>query len=292
MMQTTNIDKWHVLVVDDDELIHNMTKINLCDLDHDGKGLSLLHAYSAAEAQRVLSNHMDISIILLDVMMENDDAGLSFVKFVRNEINNDDVRILLHTGQPGIAPKKEMSDQYDIDGYLDKNISDNDDCYVAVKLALRSYQERIKFKKEAENDDVFLLEKIAETYTRLLSTSLAAISDYEITTQYVNTMVHLSQKILAGYALSDMKQGVAQGTTKAARLAYQDYSALIQIHDIKVILMHTTRHEYQHEYMAIAKTLLQTARNFSAIQILPNATKKKLMSSIEDCLMSGIADDK
>jgi len=292
MMQTTDMDKWNVLVVDDNELIHHMTKINLCDLDLDGKGLSLLHAYSAAEAQQVLSNHVDVSIILLDVMMESDDAGLSFVKFVRNEINNADVRILLHTGQPGIAPKKQMSDQYDIDGYLDKNVSDNDDCYVAVKLALRSYQERIKLKKEAENDDVFLLEKIAAIYTQLLSASYAVISDYEITMQYVNTMVHLSHKILAGYALSDMKQGVVQGTTKTNRLSYRDYSALIQIHDIKVILAHTMLHEYQNEYLAISKTLLQAAQHFASIQILPHAVRKKLIDGIECCFMSDINDEK
>lgn len=280
MMQATDTDKWNILVVDDDELIHDMTKINLSELNHDGKGLSLLHAYSAAEAQRILKDHTDISIIILDVMMENDDAGLGFVKFVRDEIKNDDVGILLHTGQPGIAPKKAVSDQYDIDGYLDKNVADNDDCYVAVRLALRSYQERIRLKKEAENDDVLLLEKIAEAYVALLSTSFVALSDYEVTMQHVNTMVHLSQKILAGYALSDMKKGVAQGTTKAARLAYRDYSALIQIHDIKVILTHTTQHEYQDEYMAIAQSLLQAARNFSEIAILSKAAREKLMNSV------------
>ena len=290
-MQATDTDKWNVLVVDDDELIHKMTKISLCDLGHDGKGLAFLHAYSATEARKILRDHVDISIIILDVMMENDDAGLSFVKFVRDEIKNNDVGILLHTGQPGIAPKKEVSDQYDIDGYLDKNVADNDDCYVAVKLALRSYQERVKLKKEAENDDVFLLEKIAETYVTLLSTP-TTISDYEITMQHINMMVHLSQKILAGYALSDMKKGIAQGTTKSARLAYRDYSALIQIHDIKVILTHTSRYEYQNEYMAIAINLLQAARNFSEIPILPKVARQNLMSSIEHYVMTDVGDDR
>ncbi len=288
MMHVADPDKWHVLVVDDDELVHDMTKINLSDLSHDGKGLSLLHAYSAAEAQKILSRHADISIIILDVMMEKDDAGLSLVKFVRDEIKNDDVGILLHTGQPGIAPKKMVSDQYDIDGYLDKNVADNDDCYVAVRLALRSYQERIKLKKEAENDDGFLLEKIAESYVTLLADVFSDSGDYETTLQHVNTMVHLSQKILAGYALSDMRNGVAQGTSKAARLAYRDYSALIQIHDIKVILTHTPLDEYQNEYTAIAQTLLQAARNFSEIKILPNDAKQKILASIAPYAMMNV----
>ena len=182
-----------------------------------------------------------------------------------------------------------MSDQYSIDGYLDKNVADNDDCYVAVKLALRAYEERIKLKEAAAKDDIDLLDEIAEVYVDLL-TRPEILSDYETIVQKINTMVHLSQEILAAYALADMKKGGNQGTTKAQRLSYLDYSALTQIHDIKVILMHTTLQQYQTEHLAITETLVKTAKHFSAIQILAEDTRQKLLHSIQHYEMSGVQD--
>ncbi len=281
MTQIAEVDnKWIVLIVDDDDLIHDMTRINLRDIEYLGKGIHLLHAYSAIEAQQMIRRHQDIAVIILDVMMEKDDAGLNFVHFIRHEQKNDNVRILLHTGQPGIAPKKEVSNQYDIDGYLDKNIADNDDCYVAVKLALRAYDERIKLKEAAIKDDLYLLEKIAGIYSEILSRP-EIFNEYEMIVQKINTMVHLSQEILVTYALADLKNNLSPGTTKSEHLSYRDYSALTQIHDIKVILTHTPYQQYKVECDAIANTLLKAAKHFSAIQILSKAANQNLLNSIQ-----------
>ena len=281
MGQPAEIDnKWKLLIVDDEALVHDMVQINLRDMEYAGKNIHFLHAYSAKEAQQMICREKNIAVIILDVMMEKDNAGLSFVRFVREENNNNEVRILLHTGQPGIAPKREVSDQYGIDAYLDKNVADNEDCYVAVKLALRSYEERIKLKKAATKTDVDLLEEIAEIYTGLLSEP-EGFTDYETTVQKVHAMVQLSQEILAAYALADMKRSVDQGTTKAERLSYRDYCALTQIYDLKVILMHTPLPEYKTEYIAITETLLKAAKHFSMIQILPEHHREKLFNSIQ-----------
>ena len=131
---------WQVLIVDDEKLIHDVLSMNIRDMVCNDRPITLIEAYSANEAKNIIDNNPDIAVIILDVMMEQDDAGLNLVKYIREELKNIDIRILLHTGQPGIAPKREVSEDYMIDAYLDKNMSDNDDCYVAVKLAIRRKQ--------------------------------------------------------------------------------------------------------------------------------------------------------
>jgi CheY-like chemotaxis protein len=269
-----------VLIVDDEDLVHDVLAINLRDMEYAGKKIHLHHAHQAQEAQNILASYPDIVLIILDVMMEEDDAGLNLVRFIREEMKNQDVRIVLHTGQPGIAPKKEVSSTYEIDGYLDKNSMDNEDCYVAVKLALRAYEDRMNLKKEARQDDVSLLKKIAAIYIELFSNP-SLFKEYEAMLKKMTQMVYLSQEILAAYALNDLKKNLSQGTTKAERLSYKNYVALTQIYDIKIILMQTTPEDYQIEHRGITHTVLAIAKQFSTIPILPDNAKKKLLGSIQ-----------
>ena len=52
--------------------------------------------------------------------MEVDHAGLDVVKYVREELQNKMVRIVLRTGQPGQAPEDDVVTNYDINDYKDK----------------------------------------------------------------------------------------------------------------------------------------------------------------------------
>ena len=55
--------------------------------------------------------------MLLDVVMETDEAGLQLVTYVREQLHNPDLQIVLRTGQPGMAPEREVITGYDINGY-------------------------------------------------------------------------------------------------------------------------------------------------------------------------------
>ena len=278
MNKTTH--KWQILIVDDEEDIHDLLKVALRDITYNNKGVAFINAYTAAEAKEIVRNHSDIAVILLDVMMEEDDAGLSFVEFVREEAENTDTRILLHTGQPGIAPKKEVSDKYMIDGYLDKNVTDNDDCYVATRLALKAYEERLKFQDHTVKNDVDLLKDIATLYYHILDDPEFENKEYKTVVEEINSVVNLSQEILSTYALEDLKNDLNPGTTKEKRLSFKDYSALIQIHDIKMILMHTSIEKYNAERRITFDMVCQAAKYFCSIQILPHASRRRLETCI------------
>ena len=112
---------WRVLVVDDDADVHEVTRFSLGSVRVLSRPLELLHAHSADEAKRILNEVPNIAVILLDVVMESEDAGLQLVKSVRQEQRLASTRIILRTGQPGHAPEAETITLYDINDYKTKS---------------------------------------------------------------------------------------------------------------------------------------------------------------------------
>ena len=97
-----------------------MTKLVLSDYSYMGRTLEFYSAFSAKEAEQLIRNHPDAACILLDVVMETNDAGLELARFIRDKEKNDKLRIILRTGQPGKAPEKEIIVNYDINDYKEK----------------------------------------------------------------------------------------------------------------------------------------------------------------------------
>ena len=100
----------------------------------------LIDAHSAEEARAILAREPDIALILLDVVMETENAGLELVRHVRQELCNRMVRIVLVTGQPGYAPQREVVADYEIDGYRLKSELTADRIFVSVYAGVRAYQ--------------------------------------------------------------------------------------------------------------------------------------------------------
>ena len=111
---------WDILVVDDEEDIHQVTKLVLSGFQFEDKALRFHHAYSAQEAKQVLSQQHNISVGLIDVVMESNHAGLDLIRYIRDELENFDIRLVLRTGQPGEAPEESVIRDYDINDYKNK----------------------------------------------------------------------------------------------------------------------------------------------------------------------------
>ncbi|MFF8848247.1 response regulator [Streptomyces sp. NPDC015127] len=130
-----------LLIVDDDEDVHQITRIALRSLKYEGRGVKLLSAHSAGDAIRIMQGENQVSVILLDVVMESNEAGLEACRFIRDRIRNQFVRILLRTGQPGMAPEKKVVEEYGIDGYLSKGELTSTRLTTMVRTALKAYSE-------------------------------------------------------------------------------------------------------------------------------------------------------
>lgn len=141
---------WHMLVVDDDPGVHDVTKLILSDFNFDNRPLKLTHAYSAKEAQKLLEQENQFSVLLLDVVMENEHAGLDLVNHIRNVQKNQLLRIVLRTGQPGQAPELSVIANYDINDYREKSELTADKMTSCLTTALRSYRDLNRIQELAQ----------------------------------------------------------------------------------------------------------------------------------------------
>ncbi len=158
--------EWKVLIVDDDEDIHTLTRLALDDFSFENKSLHILGARSAAEGQKILSEQNDIALVLLDVVMESNTAGLRLVKFVRETLENQFIRLILRTGYPGESPEREVVLSYDINGYVTKTELTVDKLFSLVLSGLRAYQTIMVVEGYRQS-----LERKVEERTRALATS-------------------------------------------------------------------------------------------------------------------------
>lgn len=134
-----SVEPWTVLVVDDDESVHSITRLVLTGLTFRNRPIELFSAYTAANGIDILRAHPEVALLLLDVVMETDDAGLRAVQQVREELNNVNVRVVLRTGQPGKAPERDVVVRYEIDGYELKTEQTSQNLVTVVIAALRSF---------------------------------------------------------------------------------------------------------------------------------------------------------
>ncbi len=132
---------WTIALVDDDPAVHEGTRYALAGYELDGRGLEILSAHSAAEARNLLAQRRDIAIVLLDVVMETDEAGLDLVDYIRRELKEETTRIILRTGQPGQAPERRVIVDYDINDYKAKTELTADRLFTSLTAALRAYQQ-------------------------------------------------------------------------------------------------------------------------------------------------------
>ncbi len=130
-----------MLIVDDEPEMHHVTRFALRNFRFNGQPLEYLSAYSASEAEQMLAANDDIALILLDVVMETDEAGLQLVRVIREDLRNTLVRIILRTGQPGQAPEHRIIVDYDINDYKSKDELTADRLMTAVHIAIRTYRQ-------------------------------------------------------------------------------------------------------------------------------------------------------
>ena len=132
---------WLVLVADDEPEVHAVTRLAIARLRFRDRPVRLLDCASAAEAERILRDTPDIAVILLDVVMETEDAGLQLVRRIRQDLGNRAVRIVLRTGQPARVPEEDLVLAYEIDGYTAKTELTARRLFTSVVTALRAYAE-------------------------------------------------------------------------------------------------------------------------------------------------------
>jgi response regulator RpfG family c-di-GMP phosphodiesterase len=168
---------WRVLVVDDEPDVHRITARVLGDYRFRGRGLTLISAYSAAEARRRLAEIDDLAVIIVDVVMETERAGLDLVRHIRDERGDRLARIVLRTGQPGSAPERDVILAYDIDDYREKSELTATRLFTMITTALRAYVDLTTIERSRRGLAAILAETAELFKLRSLASFLAALPD-------------------------------------------------------------------------------------------------------------------
>lgn len=138
---------WQVLIVDDEPAVHEVTQLVMGGFEFDGRKLSFLSAYNGGEARELLAQRDDIALALLDVVMETEHAGLELARWIREELGNQRIRIVLRTGQPGQAPEEKVIRAYDINDYKEKTELTHAKLATVFYAGLRGYRDLMRIER-------------------------------------------------------------------------------------------------------------------------------------------------
>lgn len=184
-------NEWKLLIADDEEEVHAVTRMVLDGFTFEQRGLQLIGAYSGEETKTLLKKHPDTAVLLLDVVMEEDTTGLEVVKYVRDVIKNHLVRIILRTGQPGQAPERRVTMEYDINDYKEKTELTAQKLFTTVLASLRAYRDLKKIERNQKG-----LEKVVKASTSLSEfRALQPFATGAVT--YLLHLIHAEEKLRA-----------------------------------------------------------------------------------------------
>lgn len=157
---------WQVMVVDDEPAVHEVTKLVMAGFEMDGRPLEFTHCYSAKEARAVLAERRDIALMLLDVVMESEHAGLELARHIREDLGNLNVRIVLRTGQPGQAPEEQVIKDYDINDYKEKTDLTRRKLITVFYAGLRAYRDlmRIEHARQGLRRSIEAISEVYESH--------------------------------------------------------------------------------------------------------------------------------
>lgn len=183
---------YKILVVDDEEDIHKITRMSLKKMKYKDQAVELHYVFSAKESIEFMWANPDTAVILMDVVMENDTAGLSAVQHIRDELDNDLTRIILRTGQPGVAPEIEVIKTYDIDGYLSKTEMTKTRLFSIIRTALKSYSQLLELQQHKDvfdtlNQSLLVLHQLddIEDYLQMVVDVVANLIPSSLTVLYL-----------------------------------------------------------------------------------------------------------
>lgn len=203
---------YKVVIADDEEEIHRMTKLVLKGFELEGTKLQFYDTYSGRETIEFLKQNNDIAIILLDVVMEEDDAGLKVVKYLRETLNNNMTRIILRTGQPGKAPEEKVIVEYEIDDYKSKTELTVQKLFSTIYVCLRAHKNIKALNRHKEglhkvinaSQDLFKYHSFNEFMNGMLI-QVIALFDVDVDSMYIRNE---HQNTIDGMAFIQMMDSV------------------------------------------------------------------------------------
>ncbi|ABK44321.1 response regulator receiver modulated metal dependent phosphohydrolase [Magnetococcus marinus MC-1] len=276
---------WRVLVVDDDEDIHVLTCLNLRDFSFAGQAIEIVSARSAEEAKQVMTTQAPFAVAFIDVVMEEEDAGLKLVEWIRESWGDQQIRLIIRTGQPGVAPERYVIDNYDIDDYKDKTELTANRLYTALRTAIKAYRDL-----QVIETNRLGLERILESTPNLFPRNIEVVPEFfqGVLTQIIslchlgkNSMVSSGdgmiltlsgEKVVVQAGTGDFEDKQSSKTAAVVTLCQQVMQSERKVDELghSVQLIPLTTHHRNMGYIYLENTDQLTDNDRHIIQVMAN----------------------
>lgn len=115
------IGYFKILVVDDDETVHEVMSLALGNVCIAKRRIKILSAYAAYAGFQLLEQHADIALLITDIDLKSDDSGFQLIRRVRSDGRFVDLPILIRTGQVDCSFYESFMLKYNVSGLLMKS---------------------------------------------------------------------------------------------------------------------------------------------------------------------------
>ena len=305
-----------ILVVDDDQAIHDITRIALESMTFSDFKLQILTAYNAAEAKIILEEHDNIALALIDVVMETPEAGLDLVNYIRRELQNDFIRLIIRTGQANNFPPMHVIQNYDINDFKEKTELTRERLYTTIRTSIKQYKQLIELQlkcdetyRQMTTDALTLLPnrvKLIEDFSQQSNQTLILIdiigfshinetNGYDIgdhvlkslggflTDRYSETykVYHLNTDIFALVTTNDHLKG-SQDNVEKIKKDISKFSIVTENFEIHIETTIGVAYQTESDVLKKAELALKEARNLGRNQIKFYSNDLKIIQQIND----------
>ena len=147
-MNTFN--NWNILIVDDSKKIHEIVDNPFFEDKILGKPLNFVSAFTKEDAFGILSeSHQEISVILFDIIL-TEGNGSDVIKYVRDELKNDKIQIIIRSDTDIDFSKAEIYDNYVIHDYIDDEDNTDGKLFFTIKSAISTFNDILKIEEQGK----------------------------------------------------------------------------------------------------------------------------------------------
>jgi len=155
---------WKILLVDDNDILHTAIETAAKNIYINNKKLLPLHATNAQEAKSLLKEHPDIAVIFIDISMQTPKSGLELVSYIRQELHNELIRIILVASSDAPMPPEKIIEQYDINDYKEYDEISDRKLFNVIRTAIKQYSQ---FREIKESRDAIYKKMTTNEVTQL-----------------------------------------------------------------------------------------------------------------------------
>ncbi|MDM7321491.1 MAG: HD domain-containing protein [Fervidobacterium sp.] len=288
-----NGEFWKILVVDDEPDVHAITSVVARDIEFEGKKVKLYSAFSSEEARKILQEVPDIALAIIDVVMEKDMAGLELVRYIREELKNPYIRLVIRTGQPGSAPPREIVLKYDINDYREKAELSSNGLFTMIIARLREYRDIVELETQKR-----LLERSSFYSSVVLNSN---IQDFEETlTEALDSFSKILGLTVKVEKLGEIKEDKFNESLPSVNLSWREdksvefslrkeinsserikveFSKPLTLHQLEIISIFLERYLVTVNNYVLSKDLIETL--YKVIYIISEVTETRSLETGE-----------